>query len=637
MKYSLNTASDTYDEFRGQELAASTQGDEDGPTADGMFPSGQMDTVTLHSTKAAMRTHYVAGVWKETGLCVRAHALCARSPPGASHCMGTATPRCAHMRLAPLPPPPPWLTVPALYARTRAPERHLTPLKAILQMRPGFGHIDEADKRKAEKAKANDPKREADEAKPVQMQYKRIESERAAKARMRSHSHMQQQSDLEPWSTVEYRGTSSAESEAVVEQLETTEPGRTLDFTDSPAEWLTRLNLDESRAPLPPPPGQIKEEDGAAAAAPAPARPPSAVSLHMLRQLPQAEQVHTLMAQAEILQFGSIRNFVTVADESTLLSCLEGCAWLLGGAWVVMSDLVGPPEGGATDAGTPGRLFRRARDFVLLQFYHSKAITPNEVAVATGLSGEDIRLLLRRLGRLEVQADGRQRYVFLHAQDSGFVASHQKVVARQEALWRTAREPQIMQALDAVMLEADAAADAASAIFAVAQSTQTGAEQMAGALTLPAGADAAAALKHVVEQALKAHGVCSLEFFKNTVQALASLSDENLALLGTSTHAAIRQALRAVGTEELTPEHLPGEALFIFKTSPSTKKLKVPEWRMLIARLLEKHRKVKRADVKNECKEQALTEVTSGAYHSIMKEFAFNVGNHWTLKSGKGE
>ena len=31
--------------------------------------------------------------------------------------------------------------------------RHLTPLKAILQLRPGFNHINEADLRKMEKTK----------------------------------------------------------------------------------------------------------------------------------------------------------------------------------------------------------------------------------------------------------------------------------------------------------------------------------------------------------------------------------------------------------------------------------------------------------------------------------------------------
>ena len=38
-----------------------------------MFPSGRMDEITLDSTKAEMRTHYVAGIWRD-GACTGAGA-----------------------------------------------------------------------------------------------------------------------------------------------------------------------------------------------------------------------------------------------------------------------------------------------------------------------------------------------------------------------------------------------------------------------------------------------------------------------------------------------------------------------------------------------------------------------------------
>lgn len=73
----------------------------------------------------------------------------------------------------------------------------------MLQLKPGFDHINEADKRKHERAKNADYEDRAVESKPVNIIYKRIETPRAQAARMRSHTHMQQQSDAEPWSTLE--------------------------------------------------------------------------------------------------------------------------------------------------------------------------------------------------------------------------------------------------------------------------------------------------------------------------------------------------------------------------------------------------------------------------------------------------
>ena len=57
-----------------------------------------------------------------------------------------------------------------------------------------------------------------DEVKPVGMIYKRIESERAVAARMRSHTHMQQLSDAELWKDVEYRSASNKHSKVHIKK-----------------------------------------------------------------------------------------------------------------------------------------------------------------------------------------------------------------------------------------------------------------------------------------------------------------------------------------------------------------------------------------------------------------------------------
>lgn len=68
MQYQINTASETYDDSRGRELAEATVVEGKVDQSNTMFPSGQMDVHTLKSSKVPMRTHYVAGAWKNNAL-----------------------------------------------------------------------------------------------------------------------------------------------------------------------------------------------------------------------------------------------------------------------------------------------------------------------------------------------------------------------------------------------------------------------------------------------------------------------------------------------------------------------------------------------------------------------------------------
>lgn len=100
-----------------------------------MFPSGRMDTFSLRSTNHPMKTHYAAGLLKEGKLC-------------------------------------------------------LAPLDGVMQLRPTFDHIDEATRKKNEaEAAENEPAKE-DEVAPVQVVFKRRETERAVAARQRSYAHL---------------------------------------------------------------------------------------------------------------------------------------------------------------------------------------------------------------------------------------------------------------------------------------------------------------------------------------------------------------------------------------------------------------------------------------------------------------
>lgn len=93
---------------------------------------------------------------------------------------------------------------------------HLTPLELVLQLRPSFGYIDEADAKEKENKKKKKEEEEAeeidedneedDDIKPyqVQVQFKKRESEKAAAARLQSHAYLKQLSDEEPWVELQF-------------------------------------------------------------------------------------------------------------------------------------------------------------------------------------------------------------------------------------------------------------------------------------------------------------------------------------------------------------------------------------------------------------------------------------------------
>lgn len=88
---------------------------------------------------------------------------------------------------------------------------NLNPLEGITQLRPSLAHNDESEKSIAEAKRKEMGPSSADASddapagnRPYAVTFKRRETERAVAARMRSHTHLQKQSDAEPWTTLQY-------------------------------------------------------------------------------------------------------------------------------------------------------------------------------------------------------------------------------------------------------------------------------------------------------------------------------------------------------------------------------------------------------------------------------------------------
>jgi len=79
-----------------------------------------------------------------------------------------------------------------LFASVGAGKLCLVPLEGVMQLRPTFDHVDEATRKQndADLAESDMPQPEEDDPVPVQVVFKRRETERAVAARERSYAHL---------------------------------------------------------------------------------------------------------------------------------------------------------------------------------------------------------------------------------------------------------------------------------------------------------------------------------------------------------------------------------------------------------------------------------------------------------------
>ncbi|GFR90052.1 DNA-directed RNA polymerase III subunit RPC5 [Elysia marginata] len=126
---------------------------------------------------------------------------------------------------------------------------HLTPLSAVVQMRPNFDYLDKADVRhRAEAANTSlgdGGESSQDEAEedptPVSMKVSRGESEEFKARRMASYEYVNQKREEERWIKMTYFSPDSGLGETERQQLQAAETPRQSHFKISPQEYLHAL------------------------------------------------------------------------------------------------------------------------------------------------------------------------------------------------------------------------------------------------------------------------------------------------------------------------------------------------------------------------------------------------------------
>ncbi|KOX67791.1 DNA-directed RNA polymerase III subunit RPC5 [Melipona quadrifasciata] len=201
-------------------------------------------------------------------------------------------------------------------------ELHITPLKGIIQLRPGFDYLDKSDKRIRDEAKnmGEDYDEEDEGPKQVNVTFARQKPEYMKKMQEQSFQHHTKKSLEENWIHTNYVPPNAPEAELTRSEM----------FCSATDQTINTLNISTKQyLDLLVP--KIKEESVSDFAN-------STSSLNYIRSLPLLDQIKTFMKDAKVISFAQLRSILSPDQEVTaILKYLQQVAVLVQGNWVLLS------------------------------------------------------------------------------------------------------------------------------------------------------------------------------------------------------------------------------------------------------------------------------------------------------------
>lgn len=300
-------------------------------------------------------------------------------------------------------------------------ELHLSPLHAVVQMRPSFNYLDKADEKiksevaARESAGGDFSQDEEDEAKPVTMKFARQETEEAKARRLRSFGYLQKRREEEPWINISYHDINSDLAERERSQLQASKDEDASEFLIKPDEYLRLLM---------PPSSETESEK--------PAMPSNVLSLIQLRTMPLADQVKTLLTNAKVITFSQLMTLLPQGtDLGAAVRSLQQVAVLVQGCWVVKSEILYPKDACSPHSGVSSEHLSKGRDYVMWRFTQSRVVTRKDIASVVKLPAEDVKDILEQMSRIRANCG----WEFLFQYDHEFVTRNSEIVHRQKAFW----------------------------------------------------------------------------------------------------------------------------------------------------------------------------------------------------------
>ncbi|KAG6611110.1 DNA-directed RNA polymerase III subunit RPC5-like protein [Phytophthora cinnamomi] len=217
---------------------------------------------------------------------------------------------------------------------------HLTPLSAVMQMRPSLAHIDDAVNEEEEDMEVEEKVEPPPaEMKEVQFQFKKKQSERAISAIQNSYAYKKQQIDAENWIELQVQDKSSAGADDEFENL-FSEKEEEVVSTMTPDEYIKamqyRAMASAGKPTAPTNPAQTNEEEEEQKD-----ETMEPVKGHLLDGVDQKySDVLRLLATDQIMHFNTLAKLLPSRSENELLDALKHVAVHVRGRLLPNSALV---------------------------------------------------------------------------------------------------------------------------------------------------------------------------------------------------------------------------------------------------------------------------------------------------------
>ncbi|XP_077528169.1 DNA-directed RNA polymerase III subunit RPC5-like [Haemaphysalis longicornis] len=294
-------------------------------------------------------------------------------------------------------------------------ELHLTPLHAVLQMRPSFQHLEPS---------GAETEEEEQEVKPtlVLMKFEEHESYREKRARERSFQFVQQKEEKEAWIEANYHGPETEMS--CVERSKLFCRQMDADMSDLPGtlpQYFQSLVTD-------------KKESSDADADKANTKKTGCTHMSApdaLNSLTLLDQIQAIFLKANVVNLAELMTMLPPqGDMLDVLRQLTKVAILVRGCWVVKSDVLYPKGTLSPRTGVPAEIICRARDYLMYLFTQWSHVSKGMFSNALKLPGDEIEALLS--GMAKPMPGG---WEFVLPCDTDFITKFPEVVTRQKMYW----------------------------------------------------------------------------------------------------------------------------------------------------------------------------------------------------------
>ncbi|GFT64546.1 DNA-directed RNA polymerase III subunit RPC5 [Nephila pilipes] len=292
-------------------------------------------------------------------------------------------------------------------------ELHITPLHSIIEMHPGFHHMDKIDDVSKKNFNSDENVGEEQEAVAVTVRFEGPNAERDRQMRQKSYQHFQQKNASEPWIYLNYHKSGSIRSVSEKEKLLCSHVCQDACSTSvSKLEYLKELVPDCLRL--------SGTQSG------------NNEEMAILIDKPLSDQIRHLMINAHLLTFSTlVEKLPRDIDTLSIERLLQQIGVLVQGCWAVKSELLYAENTVSPYTGVSSKQLVNARDYILWLFTKTRFVTRSDILSVTRVPDDDFKAIMIPLANKT-----NRSWEFKFLTDEEFLENHPAIQQSQDIKWK---------------------------------------------------------------------------------------------------------------------------------------------------------------------------------------------------------